>query len=116
MAESSPFAFLRLRLPLWVVSTLLLIVLVGSLSIGLLVGFLANRSPVACPESPEVCEEFAVFWEAWELSRSRFVDAEAANPEVMIAGAITGMVDSLGDQGHTRFLTASEAEAWDTSL
>lgn len=116
MAEQSPFAFLRLRLPLWVVSALLVIVLAGGLGVGLLVGFLANRSPVACPESPEVCEEFAVFWEAWELSRSRFVDPEAANPEVMIAGAITGMVDSLGDQGHTRFLTASEAEAWDTSL
>ncbi|NJN16650.1 MAG: S41 family peptidase [Oscillochloris sp.] len=70
----------------------------------------------ACPESPEVCADFAVFWEAWELASERYVESEAVVPPEMIAGAVNGMLDTLGDEGHTRFLSAEEAEAWDESL
>jgi len=34
----------------------------------------------------------------------------------MTAGAVNGMLDTLGDEGHTRFLSADEAQAWDESL
>ncbi|PDW03540.1 S41 family peptidase [Candidatus Viridilinea mediisalina] len=114
---SSPFDILRLRMPLWLVAVLLGVALVGGLFGGLLGGFLLVRAPVAdCPESEEVCAEFGVFWEAWSLARNRYVDAEAADPSVMIVGAINGMINSLGDRGHTRYLTAAEAQEWEDSL
>lgn len=115
----SPLDILRLRLPLWLVTLLMVFALVGGIGGGVLGGVLLSRSsgaPAVCPESPEVCEEFAVFWEAWALARDRYVEADAADPAVMTAGAINGMLDTLGDQGHTRFLTAAESERWEDAL
>jgi len=112
-----PAEVFRLRLPLWFVGVLLGLTLLVGLGGGLLASAVLNRGQAApCPESPEVCREFAVFWEAWSLAREQYVEADAADPDRMIAGAVNGMLDSLGDQGHTRFLPAEEAQAWDESL
>jgi carboxyl-terminal processing protease len=43
--------------------------------------------------------------EAWKIVRSVYVDRSALNPRIMAYGAISGMVDSLGDTGHSRFLS-----------
>jgi carboxyl-terminal processing protease len=114
--DDSSFDLMRARLPLWLVAPLLVITLVGGVGGGLLGGYLLNRPAAACPESAEVCEDFAVFWEAWGLARDRYVESEAAEPDQMTAGAINGMLDTLGDEGHTRFLSAEEAEEWDEAL
>jgi carboxyl-terminal processing protease len=50
------------------------------------------------------------------LASERYVDSDAVDPAAMTSGAVNGMLDSLGDQGHTRFLPAEEATAWDESL
>jgi carboxyl-terminal processing protease len=34
----------------------------------------------------------------------------------MVEGAVQGMLDSLGDQGHTRYLSAEDAERWRESI
>lgn len=39
---------------------------------------------------------FQPFWEAWDLIQSRYIDAVAA--EQLVEGALTGLVDSLGDE------------------
>jgi carboxyl-terminal processing protease len=44
------------------------------------------------------------------------VEPDDAQPDEMIAGAVNGMLDTLGDEGHTRFLSAEEATSWDESL
>lgn len=106
----------RTRIPLWAVSVLLILTLVGGIGGGMYAGYRLNRSPAACPESPEVCKQFSVFWEAWELASKRFVDPEAIDPGEMTSGAVNGMLDSLGDSGHTRFLSAEEARQWEESL
>lgn len=108
--------WMRARIPLWATSMLLSLTLIGGLGGGMYAGYHLNRSPVACPESPEVCEQFSVFWEAWELASKRFVDPAAIDPGEMTTGAINGMLDSLGDNGHTRFLSAEEARQWEESL
>jgi carboxyl-terminal processing protease len=109
---------LRVQLPIWFVLPLVLLTLLIGVGGGVLAGMLIQRpaAGVECPESPEVCEEFAVFWEAWQLARDNYVDPEAIVPAAMIEGAVNGMLDTLGDQGHTRFLSASDAEEWDESL
>jgi carboxyl-terminal processing protease len=113
----APVNIFRLRLPVWAVLPLLAITLLVGTGGGLLAGYFLNRpAPAACPERQEVCEEFAVFWEAWRLARERYVEPEALDPAVMTAGAVNGMLDTLGDEGHTRFLSAEEAQEWDESL
>ena len=43
--------------------------------------------------------------EAWNLTSRFYVDRSAAQPRTMAYGAISGMVDALGDTGHSRFLS-----------
>ena len=52
--------------------------------------------------------QFDTFWEAWYLVHENFVDREALDPSVLTYGAIRGMIQALGDEGHTAFLTPDE--------
>ena len=52
-----------------------------------------------------------IFWEAWNVAHNNYVDEKALDDQKMMYGAIEGMLDSLGDQGHTRFMTPQEADA-----
>lgn len=107
--------FLRLQLPLW----LILMMMTSTFFLGTGGGMLllhAVTPPTNCPESSEVCAQFSVFWQVWDLARNNFVDPEAADPQRMTEGAINGMLDTLNDRGHTRFLSASEAVRWQESL
>ncbi|MEI7644799.1 MAG: S41 family peptidase [Chloroflexales bacterium] len=110
-----PLAIVRLRLPIWLVAPLLVFTLLFGAGGGLLAGYVFSR-PTGCPDSPEVCQEFTAFWETWRIARDNFVDPKAVAPEQMISGAINGMLDTLGDQGHTRYMSPREATAWDESL
>lgn len=56
-------------------------------------------------------EQFAVFWEAWNIAQQHFVDPTALDTQKMTYGAIRGMLDSLGDIGHTRFMSPQQLEA-----
>ncbi len=60
-------------------------------------------------EPPALETQFSVFWQAWNLVQEHFVDRKAVDPRTMTYGAIEGMLSSLGDPGHTRFLTPNEA-------
>lgn len=99
------------RLPIWLVAMLLGMVLLA----GFAAGRLSDRPAGACRDTREACESFELFWQAWRLARSSYVDAAAADPQRMTEGAIRGMLESLGDVGHTRFLSAEEAEQWDAA-
>ncbi|TCJ15656.1 S41 family peptidase [Rubrobacter taiwanensis] len=64
------------------------------------------------PEVPEgAADEFALYLEAWEAVREDYVDRSRLDPREQTYGAIRGMLESLGDEGHTRFLTPEEARA-----
>lgn len=69
----------------------------------------AGRShDVAMPPACEQLDEFDTFWEAWDLVHERFIDREALDEVELEYGAIEGMVEALGDEGHTTFLTPEE--------
>jgi carboxyl-terminal processing protease len=55
---------------------------------------------------------FATLQQTWDLIHSDYVDESAIDDEALIYGAAAGMVDSLGDTGHSTFLTPDEAKAW----
>jgi carboxyl-terminal processing protease len=53
---------------------------------------------------PTAAPDFRLMVEAWNTIQDRYVDRKAVNPQLMTYGAISGMVNSLGDTGHSRFL------------
>ncbi len=54
---------------------------------------------------PDAEPDFRLMAEAWNAIHRIYVDQKAINPKLMTYGAIGGMVDSLGDTGHSRFLS-----------
>ena len=109
MRESMSNVF-RIQLPIWLVVPMLALTLVLGVGGGYFGSVWLNRSS-DCPEAPEVCTTFANFWKTWQLARDEYVDPQAAVPDKMIDGAIEGMLDSLGDSGHTRYLSPETARA-----
>jgi carboxyl-terminal processing protease len=99
---------LRAQLPLWFYLPLIIVVMIA----GTIGGFLAGqRSAAPCPLGASTCAEFGTFWQAWNLLSEHYVDPEALTADTMIHGAIGGMVDSLGDAGHTRYLSPEAARS-----
>jgi carboxyl-terminal processing protease len=67
-----------------------------------------SRGPASL--SGEDLESARVYAEALDAVRDDYVDQGAVDPEKQTYAAIEGMLDSLGDEGHTRFLTPEERE------
>jgi carboxyl-terminal processing protease len=55
-------------------------------------------------EPADVTQTFSLFWEAWNVVTHNYVNKSAVDVQKMTYGAIQGMVNSLGDTGHSRFL------------
>jgi carboxyl-terminal processing protease len=53
----------------------------------------------------------ALIEEALEIVAEEFVDGEAIDREALTRGALRGLVEALGDDGHTVYLTPEELEA-----
>nr|BBH92553.1 carboxyl-terminal processing protease [Thermogemmatispora argillosa] len=54
--------------------------------------------------------------QAWTLVDQKYVDRKAINYQKMAYSAIQAMLDTLGDKGHTRFLTPDQVQAFNQSL
>src|ERR687893_53972 len=67
-----------------------------------------SQSPAALENRDR--QSLALYAEALDTVRDDYVDREAIDPEKQTYGAIEGMLDTLGDGGHTRFLTPEERE------
>jgi carboxyl-terminal processing protease len=83
-----------------------LVYLTAGLAVGILLGYglLAVSAP---PDTipPDAASGFRLMAEAWNTIQRVYVDRSAIVPKRLTYGAISGMVDALGDTGHSRFLT-----------
>ncbi len=70
---------------------------------------LARATATNCPLNAVACAALADFWESWRLAERHFVDPAALDPAQMAEGAINGMLASLGDSGHTGYLSPAAA-------
>jgi carboxyl-terminal processing protease len=61
-------------------------------------------------QPPGLRKTFAPFWEAWDKVEEHFVDRDKVDARRMTEGAIAGMIHSLGDVGHTSYLTKEARE------
>jgi carboxyl-terminal processing protease len=52
--------------------------------------------------------DFEIFWQAWDIVHRYFVDQDALDTTQLTYGAVRGMIDALGDEGHTSFLTPED--------
>jgi carboxyl-terminal processing protease len=70
----------------------------------------AVRGVVGAPDvgSPGVGQQFQVFWQVWNIVMDNYVDRSKINAQQMTYGAIRGMLTTLDDPGHTRFLTSAD--------
>ena len=54
--------------------------------------------------------------QVWSLIHQHYVDTKAINDQKMSTAAINAMLNTLGDQGHTRYLNAAEVKQNQQSL
>ncbi len=85
----------------------LLVLLVLVLGLGLTAGIVIDRQFfVPDPSIPsDASMNFGLIAEAWNSIQKVYVDRPAVDPQKLTYGAISGMVDALGDTGHSTFLT-----------
>lgn len=67
-------------------------------------------------EPGRVAGLYAPYWEAWRLVHQHYVDQQAVSDEHMMQMSITGMLASLGDVGHTSYLTREELQQLQSGL
>lgn len=83
---------------------------------GLFLGALLHNSilPDPYPSTTipkEAVPDFNLMAEAWNAINSHYVDRPSVQPRKMTYGAISGMVESLGDTGHSGFLSPEMVRA-----
>ena len=89
-------------------SGLILLVLVAGIWGGIFLERAALVPGATHYEPAGVAQTFSVFWEAWDLVHQKYVDRSSIDPQKMTYGAVQGMLDSVGDVEHTRFVTPED--------
>lgn len=84
--------------------------LVLSLGVGLAGGVAFDRLVLLGVAPPNTVPsaampQFRLMAEAWNTIQRVYVDRTALQPKLLAYGAISGMVEALGDTGHSRFLS-----------
>jgi carboxyl-terminal processing protease len=87
----------------------ILILVLLILALGLVGGVLLDRGVLSAVLPPsgipaDAVPQFRLMAQAWNTVQQQYVDRTVVQPQRLIYGAISGMVDALGDTGHSRFL------------
>jgi carboxyl-terminal processing protease len=100
----------RWRTVVWVVA--FVVVLLGTAFAAYTYG--RSQSPAALGKEDR--KSLALYAQALKTVQDNYVDRKAIDPKKQTYGAIEGMLNTLGDEGHTRFLTPEEREQDHKSL
>ena len=92
---------------------LFLVVLLLATALG---AYMVGRSQSPATLDKEDRKSLALYAEALDTVRNNYVDQRDIDPKKETYGAIRGMLETLGDDGHTRFLTPEERKQNDQSL
>ncbi|MFW6075061.1 MAG: S41 family peptidase [Chloroflexota bacterium] len=90
------------------IGALVLVLACSSIAASFGAGVFVGRETDSEDESTERTE---IIEDAWEVVDEHYVQEEAIDEEQMLEGAIEGMLNTLGDEGHTRYLTPEEVIA-----
>jgi carboxyl-terminal processing protease len=86
--------------------------LAASIAVSFLAGAVVDKvlrvpQKAVDPAPQKAGPDFSLIHQAWELINQEYVDRSALARGPLTAGAISGLVDSLGDTGHSTYLTPS---------
>ncbi len=78
-----------------------------ALCIGIITGALLERKALYLEGyvPPNAVREVGLIAQAWDTIQREYVDRKAVQPTKLAYGAVSGMVDALGDTGHSTFLS-----------
>ena len=80
-------------------------------------GSTSDPSTGPVPSAPASAPaNFDLFWQALDTIRQNYVGRSDLTDDLITYGAIRGIVDALGDTGHTVFLTPESVQAENESL
>lgn len=100
----------RRRIPTFLQRSVLAAALLGTFAAGIgadRIGLFGE--PAGASTSIADRPEFQTLQETWDLIHEQYVDESAINDSALLYGAASGMVDALGDTGHSTFLSPDEA-------
>ncbi len=97
---------------------LMLGLLVLAVGLGLIGGVILDRQVLsAAADTPSSAgPNMQLLQAAWRTIQQQYVDRSALQSQTLTYGAISGMVDALGDTGHSRFLSPDMLKAEHNSL
>jgi len=91
-------------------------ILIGAVSASVYIGVVIGRSQGVA--SCKVCKpedvDFSLFWETWQDLKNSYVNPQKFDIQKMIYGAISGMVNSLGDP-YTVFFSPDDSKKFNES-
>lgn len=94
----------------------LVVLIAGTFLAGILTGEVAGPHNTNASNSISEQPGFDTLQQVWDLIHDQFVDPDDVDDETLLYGAARGMVQSLGDTGHSSFLDPEEATAFRASL
>ena len=83
------------------------------ITLGLGIGaglFIQRQNSPTLAVSQDSVRQFQLVEQAWNITRANYVDKTATQPQPLAYGTIGGMIDGLGDTGHSTFLTPEELQ------
>jgi carboxyl-terminal processing protease len=90
------------------------------LGVGFAAGAAADRAallPGAAVREPAGLDAtLSPFWQAWEVVQANYVERASLDSSQLVHGAIAGLIDALGDTGHSRFLSPQDLQAEQAAL
>jgi len=93
----------------------ILLVLALTLVVGMAGGIWLDRLALPVYAAPGSAQaegpDLQLITQVWNVIQNKYVDHAAAQPQKLTYGAISGMVDALGDTGHSRFLSPEMLKA-----
>ncbi len=97
---------------------LMAVLLVLVLGLGMTGGVVLDRQVLnVSADTPALAgPNLQLIQDAWQTIQQRYVDRTAVQTQTLTYGAISGMVDALGDSGHSRFLSPDMLKAEHNSL
>lgn len=94
----------------------LIVVISCTFLAGILTGEVAGPGYTDASGSISDQPGYETLQQVWDLIHDQFVDPDAIDDTALLYGAARGMVNSLGDTGHSSFLDPDEATAFRSSL
>ncbi len=87
-----------------------------AMALSLCAGVLFERWVMFAGVPSEATDQFVLMSQAWKTIERYYVDRGAVRAKAMAYGAINGMTESLGDTGHSVFLSPQQTKRADAAM